>query len=358
MKYEKTIWDLYTELFNDPSTWKYYSDFSVGKYNLENIMNNGDEAICFIKEYFQLGGKYEIVHDISCYCTPERARHSISTFFLGILLMPLFTKQYRNKQMPFDNFFLWLWFLTCLYHDMAYKIEEDKTNLLSLDKFMSRRKMKYKIIGDSKIKLKGANKKTVQAYYQYRIKECNCVDHGITGGLLLYDSLRKNYEKVYNEYAPNINGGHDDFTWNNLHFSVSHFREYEKCANAIIQHNLWFMAKENDGYMKYKKYHLEDLTYMPDSKPYYQDWLTALLVFCDTIEPIKRFNSCLPSSILKKIKLQFDDNEEYLKIFFTDTCMDTMPYSRSILDMKEWTNLLIKREGDTISILNINKMYK
>ncbi len=358
MKHERTIWDLYTELFNNPTQWKYYSSFDEKAYSLNSILDDGNMAIKFIRDYFEYGGKNMIAEDIERYCKPDRAAHSISTFFLGITLLPLFKKRHANAHIPVDNIFLWLWFLTCLYHDMAYKFEDNRCFCPSLGKFSRDKRIQYKIFGNSKIKLKGANKKTVRAYYQYRIKECGCVDHGIVGGMLLYDSLRINYEKVYQDCQRNDSTiNHNDFYWDRLHFSESHFGEYEKCANAIIQHNLWFKSQEDRGYELYKKYHLDDLTYLSD-KPYYKDWLTALLVFCDSIEPLKRFPSCNPSSLLRKIKLKYDENEMYLEIGFMASCMNVAPYINGILKMNDWTNMSVKSNGNTISFSDIDKIYK
>ena len=162
MKHKGTIWNLYAELYNSPNKWKYYSNFPENQFSIENILDNGNEAVRFIREYFQCGGKNSIVSDISNYCRPNRAVHSISTFFLGILLMPLFRPYLSNTNYSGNNdLYLWLWFLTCLYHDMAYKFENDISYIPSLNKFMSNRNIVHKIFGNKKIKLRGANKNIV-----------------------------------------------------------------------------------------------------------------------------------------------------------------------------------------------------
>ena len=357
MIHKGTILELYTELYRKPDRWKYYSNFPQEQYSLETILNDGYTAQRFIQEYFQYGGKNSIVNDISNYCKPDRAVHSISTFFLGILLMPIFIGQCKNRNVPFDNFFLWLWFLTCLYHDMAYKFEDDKTYIPTLNKFMSDKNIEYKIFGNKKIRLKGVSKNTVRAYYNYRIKECKCVDHGIIGGQLLYDSLRKNYKKTYDDHCSNCN--YNDFTWNNLHFSESHFQLYEKCANAIIQHNIWFVSKMKDNeYKKYLDYSLKDLTYLPSCKPKYKDWLTALLVLCDTIEPIKRFPPCNSSQLLQNIIIEYEETGAYIKINFTDACMNNLPYIRGVVAMSEWTEVSVISPQDSLLISNIKNLYQ
>ena len=359
MKHEGTIWDLYTGLFNDVDKWSYYPDYTLKEFGLDHILDEGNEAIRFIQEYFQCGGKHMIVRDIANYCRPERATHSISTFFLGILLFPLFKKQHTHIDVPEDNTFLWLWFLTCLYHDMAYKFEENKNHLPTLKSFVREHGISYQILNDRTIRLKGVKKKTVRAYYHYRINECGRVDHGITGGIILYNSLRRNYEDVFNScrgVENNIN--HEYFEWNGLQLSTSHFREYAKCANAIIQHNLWFKTQRQTDYEKYVDYHLDELIYSPSAKPYYKDWLTALLVFCDTIEPIKRFRYSTPSSLLNEMRLDFDDESAYLKISFNKSCVDPTRYIERVNEMAEWTNLTIQSDEQTIVISDIYKMYK
>lgn len=346
-------------MFNAPERWKYYSSFNEQQFALDDILDNGDEAVRFIKEYFQCGGKFTVVDFIAKYCEPSRAIHSISTFFLGILLIPLFRPHHSNTNCHSDNnLHLWLWFLTCLYHDMAYKFENDRASLPSMNEFISNQQVKYDLFKDSEIKLQGANKKAVRSYYRYRLKEHHCVDHGIVGGVLVYDSLRKNYENIYDDCLRQGHCDYDDFTYNKLHYGTWHFQEFEKCANAIIQHNIWFQSKEEkDKYEKYKEYHLEDLTYESSKHPQYQDWLTALLVFCDTIEPLKRFPTCKPSSILQKIKYEFDEQDYELKISLIDSCTNAIQYFDGVLGMKEWTALSIDTKGKNISILGINRLY-
>lgn len=356
MKYNDTILKLYRELYNTPEKWKYYPWFDEKKYTLESILDDGGVAIQFIQDYFQCGEKTKIVEDIARYCKKERASHSISTFFLGILLFPLFAKRSPSANILNDKRFLWIWFLTCLYHDIGYKFEENRTLRPSLNTFVSDQNVQYKIFGNRSIRLKGITKKTVRAYYRYRLMEHGCVDHGIVGGILLYDSLRKNYATI----CQSCNGGneHESFTWHGLNFSESHFQEYEKCANAIIQHNLWFNENGKDGYEKYIEYHLDELTFPSDKKPRYKDWLTALLVFCDTIEPIKRFSSCKSSSILQKIRFKFDDQEAILKICFTDTCMNAVPYTNIVIGMADWSRLSVTSDGGDLTISHINEMYQ
>ena len=359
MKHAGTIWELYAELFSNTDKWCYYPTFTIKEFSLDRILNDGHEAVRFIQEYFQCGGKYMIVRDIARYCRTDRATHSISTFFLGILLLPLFKKHHIHIDVPEDKTFLWLWFLTCLYHDMVYKFEEDKNHLPTLNRFVVENNITYQILNDRTIRFKGVTKKTVRAYYRYRINECGCVDHGIAGGILLYNSLRQNYAEVYN-YCRGVNNNvsYDNFKWNGLHLSSSHFREYAKCANAIIQHNLWFKAPGQKDFEKYVDYHLDELIYSPSAKPYYKDWLTALLVFCDTIEPVKRFLNSTPSSLLKEMILDFDDEGTYLKISFNKSCVNPASYIERVSEMKDWTNLTIQQDEQTIVISDINKMYK
>ncbi len=359
MKHERTIWELYAELFSNTDKWCYYPNFTLKGFSLDRILDEGNEAVRFIEKYFQCGGKYMIVRDIARYCRPDRATHSISTFFLGILLLPLFKKHHIHIDVPEDKTFLWLWFLTCLYHDMAYKFEEDKNHLPTLNRFVVENNITYQILNDRTIRFKGVTKKTVRAYYRYRINECGCVDHGIAGGILLYNSLRQNYAEVYN-YCRGVNNNvsYDNFKWNGLHLSSSHFREYAKCANAIIQHNLWFKAPGQTDFEKYVDYHLDELIYSPSARPYYKDWLTALLVFCDTIEPVKRFLNSTPSSLLKEMILDFDDEGTYLKISFNKSCVNPASYIERVSEMKDWTNLTIQMDEQMIVISNINKMYK
>ena len=71
------------------------------------------------------------------------------------------------------------------------------------------------------------------------------IDHGIIGGLLLYERLRENFENTWNACNKNTSRcNRKDFYVNGsygkrLHFSENHFEQYNRASNAIIAHNIF-----------------------------------------------------------------------------------------------------------------------
>lgn len=96
-----------------------------------------------------------------------------------------------------------MWFLTCLYHDVGYGYEKDdgkgkaalenkldQKGLEGLKEFLS---LGY-VCDDV---YKTYQKEMVNLYFKSRLKGREKLDHGIVGGLLLYDRLRKRFEEAW-----------------------------------------------------------------------------------------------------------------------------------------------------------------
>ncbi len=125
--------------------WNYYrADISIDPLIFP------ERSLDFIREYFQNGQKgYAIVDLEDCrnilwrngrndniYRVPPlhlsefRAVHTVSTFFLGILLEHYIAQEIGHTEISVgkETFpFSYLWFLTCLYHDWGYIVEENWT---------------------------------------------------------------------------------------------------------------------------------------------------------------------------------------------------------------------------------------
>lgn len=112
---------------NNKDTWDYYSCH----YN-KDMTNIFDNPKCYIQDTFMNAGKKMLILSEDEYnnfnITEARAAHSISSFFLGIILaeglLGNFNKfvETDDKSYPFS----YIWNLTCLYHDYGYQLENDK----------------------------------------------------------------------------------------------------------------------------------------------------------------------------------------------------------------------------------------
>ena len=88
-------------------------------------------------------------------------------------------------------------------------------------------------------------------------EEINHYDHGIVGGLWLYDSFVKNYYLSYISLNnPRID--FNDFYIKHLHFDTNQFSIFAYLADCIISHNIWF-ATDNETIELYEKCGLEQL---------------------------------------------------------------------------------------------------
>ena len=113
--------------------WDYYCCHD--RETIERIFKNPSEFIdwTFLHAKKQMltssvvDGKYQLdVHRISS----PRAAHSVSSFFLGFILMDGLMNGKLNRFCSFENIrveypFTYVWNLTSLYHDFGYQYEQD-----------------------------------------------------------------------------------------------------------------------------------------------------------------------------------------------------------------------------------------
>ena len=358
----KILYQTMSDYFkNNPMDWNYYlNDLKLPK--------NINDARSFIKDFFAYGGKSYLIHDIIQECEPLRINHTLSVFFIGLLIK---NSSYHDLKIIDDNQneifeFSYLWFLVSLFHDMGYVQEKDWTykfeyrkksdifknrmiNSIYKYKFFNYcnynmyydlgiifrvpsdfRRIYIKPIQNNRYHFNGFNgfkytngivfnngtkiknsmyhKSTIFNYLEYckMNEDINHYDHGIVGGLWLYDSLVKNYYLSYislNDDNKNI----ENFYVNNLHFSVNQFPIFAYLADCIISHNMWF-ATDIEKIELYEKCGLEQLI-PPYAQPIQFDNnpLLFILALADTLEPIKTCSSLdiAPIDILNNIKCNF-----------------------------------------------------
>jgi hypothetical protein len=102
-----------------------------------------------------------------------RIIHTISTFFLGILFQPL------CKLPALKPDFKYLWFITCLYHDYGYCIENNKDDYPPQEYDLTAIIKKLNIKNDLLKTNHGSlfNPSTVENYYRYRQEELRIINH-------------------------------------------------------------------------------------------------------------------------------------------------------------------------------------
>lgn len=377
----KNLYQTMSDYFkNNPIDWNYY-------LNELELPKNINDAKNFIKDFFAYGGKGYLIHDIIQECEPLRINHTLSVFCIGLLIK---SSSYHDLEIIDDNQneifeFNYLWFLVSLFHDMGYVQEKDWTYKFEYRKkskdFQNRMRINNQPINkfnkyhnyntyydlgiiysspcyfrinpikpcsitnsrnnpcsnNSIIFNNGTiitrsmySKSTIFNYLEYckMNEDINHYDHGIVGGLWLYDSLVKNYYLSYislNDDSKNI----ENFYINNLHFCVNQFPIFAYLADCIISHNMWF-ATDYGTIELYEKCGLEQLiSPHAQSISFNTNPLLFILALADTLEPIK--TCCDPDYGLniepievlnsiecvfnyKHISLLFKNNEIFKKI--------------------------------------------
>lgn len=335
--------DKYATIFSKQELWNYYDNSYTGPNPFEEN-STSDE---FINGYFKKGSK-ESVFDTQFPSELSRNLHSISTFFLGFLIKPLLNIPETGVS------FSYLWFISCLYHDYGYYIENQKELYIpkqsDLNSIVDQLDIKYNLL-QKKYESEFLSE-TIEKYYLLCQKEYGFINHGIIGGLLLYDRLRKNYLENKNKaIIDGITGAKDDdFVYKNLHWSNKHNKYYMIVADAILSHNIWFSTKSKTKII-YEKYGLNELIMENTNQRFnFKNPILILLLLCDTIEPIKSFTQFKPPCVLNRLNIEISKKERSIKIFALDSCINYQNWFDKIEDLKTWLKLSIEVDSNTLTI--------
>lgn len=352
----------YNQILSNKRKWKYYNKLNV---NFSPFTKNN--AWKFIESYYKAGEKGRVFSPL---IKQENIRplHSVSVFFLGILLKNIILK---NTHVDFTPDFRYLWFMTALYHDYAFVLEKDK-RILKAEGIHDLESLKQylKISADNDIFSDNFNGKfsldTIKSYLKYTIDVHNKLDHGIVGGLLLYKGLRDNYEVMFNEKRRKDSSvRHEYFKYKGLMWSECQYDNFKRIAKAIINHNIWFCYKGGKSPKdyeecknEYQKYRLSNLI-INNEKDYEKkhqlknDPFLLLLILADTIEPIKFFRKEKAEHILSNIKIE--NSKGALVITVLKDLIDTEKWLEKIIDLKNWTTISVTRKnGNSLIISNYN----
>lgn len=380
------LYDQIVDLYHTSAEWNYY-DADIRK------PFDKDKAREFIKQYFEYGAKKGVVLPLIDEIDSMRHIHTISAFFIGLLMkrelcpnLTVYSQEYEDYE------FSYLWFLVCLFHDMGYAIENDWTYKYTYRKNAKEYLKKYKKIKGSCIRQRYEyedlglifvapsrfkrtpfsihsrdnyanrfdsitfsndviirnstySRKTVLDYLEYckMTDGIRHYDHGIVGGLWLYDSLMKNYYKAYrNEKEKNKDVNYEEFLVDGYwHFSEEQKVVFAYLADCIIAHNIW--PANSDTIEIYRKCGLDELVPPKFRKISFKDNpILFILAITDTIEPIKLYLSSSQMSevdIWKGIDMIF--SKEYVKIKILDDRLSFTSLLRKVHGLDNWIDISI-----------------
>lgn len=341
-----TLKELYKNLIKDPDRWLYYhSSQPCLEYKM---LFNETDSYNFIKNYFKCGGKGKVFEDDPYiikyeYVLKERSPHIVSTFLLGIQIAKNLNFDINTKNNDNINF-KYLWFMACLYHDIGYVYENDY-NCMNLRMVQKEGLNALKDICNIKCLrnnelFKTYKKENIDLYLSNRAicssENIGKIDHGIVGGLLLYDRLRKNFDEAWNKAkrnGPNIL--RNDFTYKGLHFSNEHYKYYAEAADAIIAHNIWIDTL-NKYLIKNYKEPLKGIKIDKNNK------IAFILALADTLEPIKKYG------IFALNMISFKKMDDGFDLIMPDEIKEND--FNYICNLSDWINVDVNRCGNRFSI--------
>lgn len=351
----KTIYEHITKP-ND-NKWNYYERNGLNGKNPFRYDISHQE---FIKQYLKDGDKLFVYAEFESIISRfKRHEHTNSVFFLGCLFYEYLDVQnilsYQRDGNQEEEFYF-IWFLTSLLHDFAYEIENDFVNYSKNIKDIESLKQ-FPIIGSPvkydllQYRMADDNSKIsnlliyIENYFNYRYREHHKIDHGIVGGLWLFDLLEKNRLNRLEQQKKGIES--NDYYWGEEVKTM-----YVQACNAIITHNIW-KADTQEVIEQYKRFELFDLT---NDSIYPISINEAPFLFflglIDTIDPVKTFDSVDTEYVLKNLLISFEDKN---KIIIQNKVGSELNFNKLIKkaeSIKTWLNAEINiHELDRIEII-------
>lgn len=349
----QTIRELFEEISSNRRRWSYYSNPNISIRGVWED-SDGDAALNFIKRYFSLANKSGVFRDKQL-CRKEsyikaRSNHIISTFLLGIKIAESFNIDCDIRSDEGFNF-KYYWFLSCLYHDIGYAYEKNRRErqlsmirVDGLDALQQICDIKYL---DDRV-FQSLTREQVDIYLKGRAtSRCGyqaVIDHGIVGGLLIYDRLRKQYEESWKNRT-NTSDERTSFYVNTadgrrLHLSDRHYDAYAYVADAIIRHNVF-----NDTLKIYmNELQLCDRYCFDRKISIVSNVLGFVLGIADTIEPSKR-----GIKYIDEVKIEELQTEPGIRLLVTDKIYNKL-YS-NIDSLSDWLCVNVEvtaKEGEMV----------
>jgi hypothetical protein len=249
----------------------------------------------FIYKYFETGEKLH-VFKIGNPLSNAKLAHTISVFFLGVLIYnnTCLKRMLMFSRNNYSIYFLFLWYLSCLYHDYAFSFESNNRIINVIPDYNALRRefdITKDLLKKTDVHINNYLFKNIRNYFDYSLVIRKKVDHGILAGLYLYDRLVKLREVKEKN-------GNSDLDWG------KHLEQhYAHAAAAVAVHNIWLPTTANQRL--YCHFGLSDLVNFIPIK--IQDSpLLFLLGIADTIDPIKAFSDNHEVEyILSNLELKF-----------------------------------------------------
>lgn len=289
----------------DQFFWNYYQNGVACIDKIESFNDSDD----FIKRYFEVADKRSIlIKEDKRNPILQKSKHVVSVYFLGALINEIlwpYPHIFNSKSgKDFKSDFLFVWFLTCLYHDYYFEIEDKKRiceEYPNITRFQKGFNVSYNLLRRKPEYIPSGIKKSIVNYYKYRIRKWNVVDHGIAGGIIMFDKLIGNRRQQEEEQATGARPSP-------LNFSKFIEKFYVEASYAVAAHNIFFPNNEDDIHI-YQKHNLDSLINQ-DKISYKSAPFLFFLGLVDTIDPVKTFNCLDPDYVARHVYLDIQEKRD------------------------------------------------
>ena len=242
-----------------------------------------------------------------------------------------------KTQNPFSVIeFPFIWFLICLFHDLGYTIE-DTEKFKDFDEFIDGR-VKYFL--NQRVGVPSLYERTYKNYFNYRLKSrnksINKPDHGICGGVLLFNELNSILKRE------RLNNKSEGLSWNKKLINI-----YKYTSWVILSHNMFFIRTGDSNEDEYLQNKLDELILSPAEKSKInleKHSFLFLFLLVDSIDPIKIVNEY---KNLKDIDIECIGNKINMEIKNISIIDD---FSKKVLELKKCLIPKISVEDNKITI--------
>lgn len=352
----KSLYDEYVA--REANSWRSYYNITIVPSKLFSDTSSGSEHCKdFIKKHFEKGKKAGVfdIDFLKNYKINGKHEHTVALYLLGLLLQDVFYPQIKIDlcRLGINNVgwyekkdFMYTWYLTCLYHDVASCVENIRDPMKPCGNNCIF-KLKNPYSYSPKVatgKIVRVSEQLVKNYFRYRIDNGK-VDHGIYGGILLFDRLLKNFEKKTIDYSWEDKS---EYICDHVSWRLEYIDHFAYVSDAIICHNMWTVQANNDeDVKKYQKYRLGeliiDLENSDDQRLFFDKYpLHFMLCLLDTIEPVKRFTALTAREVLDNISIELEarNNEKnQIRIAWKEKIKNQVEFwtwMKNISSMSDW----------------------
>lgn len=333
--------------FRDQSLWNIYNSETLPKIDIFTPEGCRDFINIFMKVSKKRGENFK--SEVLEHLDDDRVQHIVSVFFLGLgiyntndYIKSLIDKEFlefkreEGVENAFDDTmnFAYIWFLISLFHDLGYPIENGDLQF-DIDYIL-----KYGLYKLEKISFVPDfySLKLGLSYDEYIKANDNLPknkhDHGVCGGIKMYDSLCYIRNSSCNEESDAI----EKELWKPELDKIFKFVSW-----IVFCHNMFFVDQnDTQGSSIYRKYNLQKLIKEPgEYKIKLHDYpLFVFFVLIDSIEPVKKTKDF---KLLDYILLQSGDDK-----IIIESKLDTKEirfYNEYINRLNSWFTRVTSEDG-------------